>query len=247
MQIYKKTDIGLRRTSNQDFCDGGLFADGTGWLIVCDGMGGANGGNIASAVAVENIRDGFLAGWKNGGSGPAVRDALISAIQQANAAVYETAQRDRTLYGMGTTVVAAVVAGGVAHVAHAGDSRAYMISQEGIRQITVDHSMVQELVNAGDLTEQEAMRHPRRNIITRALGVQPGLEIDYAEHEFPAGALLLLCSDGLTNYADTQEIYRLSRTVPAESLAAELVRLAREGGGGDNITAAVVENQPAGL
>lgn len=247
MKVYSKTDIGLVRHSNQDACDAGLLPDGSAWAVVCDGMGGANGGNIASAVAVENIRDEFLAGWKEGGDSTSVHDALISAIQKANTAVYETAQKDKTLYGMGTTVVAAVVSKGTAHIAHAGDSRAYLISSEGIHQLTMDHSMVQELVNAGDLTEQEAMRHPHKNIITRALGVQPGLEIDYAEREFPEGTMLLLCSDGLTNYADTQEIYRLSQTVPAEQLAAELVRLAREGGGGDNITAAVVENQPADL
>ncbi len=245
MRVYSETDTGLVRRSNQDACDAGIFPDGSAWAVVCDGMGGARAGDIASAVAVENIRNGLTGIWEK--EGEDIRSVMLSAIQNANAAVYDMAKENSELYGMGTTVVAAVVIGGVAHVAHAGDSRAYMILPDGIRQITVDHSMVQEMVNSGRLTEKEALRHPHRNIITRALGVWSELKVDYAQHEFPQGAILLLCSDGLTNYADTQEIYRLSQTVPANRFAAELVQLAREGGGGDNITAAVVENRLAGL
>ena len=168
LQIYMKTDIGLVRHSNQDAVKAGVLSGNTAWAVVCDGMGGANGGNIASALAVDLISEQILSSGSEHITDQSIKNLMISAIYNANVAIYDRAMADETLAGMGTTVVAAIVSGGVAHIAHAGDSRAYLLTREGLRQITTDHSMVQELVNSGDLTTQQARRHPQKNIITRA-------------------------------------------------------------------------------
>ena len=242
MKVCSKTDIGLVRQSNQDACNGGLFQDGSAWAVVCDGMGGAKGGNIASSMAVEQISAQMLSAYRPGMDGNSIKYLMTAAIFHANAVVYDMAKEHEDLRGMGTTVVAAVVANGTVHVAHAGDSRAYLISENGMKQLTTDHSMVQELVNNGDLTEQEARRHPQKNIITRALGVQPSIEVDYGEFAFSERSALLLCTDGLTNYADEGQICTLFKTMECKELAEKLVALAIEGGGGDNITVAIVGN-----
>ena len=129
------------------------------------------------------------------------------------------------------------------YVAHAGDSRAYLISPDGdIRQLTVDHSMVQELVDKGDLTEQEAKVHPQKNIITRALGVQPSVEVDFCSHPFPPGGRLLICTDGLSNNVGTKQISQLSKQLGPEEFCERLISLAKDAGGSDNITVAIIEN-----
>ena len=144
---------------------------------------------------------------------------------------------------MGTTVVVAIVSDGVAHVAHAGDSRAYLISPEEIRQLTTDHSMVQEMVEKGDLTAQQAKTHPQKNIITRALGVESSLRIDYSETQLPVGNRLLICTDGLTNYVDEEQIFNLSKEMDGQELTEKLVSLAKNAGGSDNITVVVLEDE----
>ena len=162
----------MRRTSNQDFCDGGLFADGSGWLIVCDGMGGANGEILQalwrrkkSGMRVTDLYDPAM-------DGEAIQRLLFFCCGGANLSIYDMARADPKLYGMGTTVVTAILKNGVAHIVHVGDSRAYLITPEGAKQVTVDHSMVQEMVDTGSLTPEEARNHPQKNIITRALGVR---------------------------------------------------------------------------
>jgi protein phosphatase len=168
---------------------------------------------------------------------------LISdAVLNANDAVHARAGADETLNGMGTTVVVAVVSHGVAHIAHAGDSRAYLIQQNGIHQLTTDHSMVQEMVDHGDLTAQEAKKHPQKNVITRALGVDTFLQVDYCKAPFPAGSRLLICTDGLTNYVDEEQIFLLAKEMDAERLTDRLVAFAKQAGGSDNITVTVIEN-----
>lgn len=243
MRVFSKTDIGLVRHTNQDACRTGLFPGGCAWAVVCDGMGGVNGGNIASEIAVESISQQLISSFREGMPHSAVRNLILSAIMNANLEVHDKAMEDSQLSGMGTTVVTAVVCGGVAHVAHAGDSRAYLISKGEIRQITTDHSMVQEMVAKGDLTEQQARRHPQKNIITRALGVEESIQTDYCEHPFALGDLLLLCTDGLTNYIDAETIAALAKQVESQELALRLIEMAKEEGGGDNITVAVVENE----
>ena len=183
----------------------------------------------------------FCATGKSGFSRNLTASEMLAQIQ--------TVQQDQgirisnvVLMGMGTTVVAAIVSGGVAHIAHAGDSRAYLLTRDGLRQITTDHSMVQELVNSGDLTSQQARRHPQKNIITRALGVESGIEIDYCECKFSGDDLLLLCTDGLTNYVEEEQIERLARELEVRLLPDRLIALAKSGGGGDNVTVAVIRH-----
>lgn len=242
LKVFSKSDVGLVRQSNQDAYKSGIFPDQSAWVVVCDGMGGANGGNIASSIAVDKISEQIILSYREGVSDNSVKNLITSAIFNANLAVHDRASADVELSGMGTTVVAAVVSRGVAHIAHAGDSRAYLITAQGIRQLTTDHSMVQEMVDNGDITEQQAKKHPQKNIITRALGVEASIQIDYCENTFQPGDLLLICTDGLTNYVDAEQIYQLSKDLDANAMTDKLITLAKDSGGGDNITVAIVEN-----
>lgn len=242
LKVFSKSDIGLVRKSNEDACKSGIFEDGAAWAVVCDGMGGVGGGDIASRIAVDRISERILAGYAPGVSGEGIRRLMTEAVRDANDAVRDRAGEDETLSGMGTTVVVAVVSGDTARVAHAGDSRAYLISPDGIRQLTTDHSVVQEMVEKGDLTAQEARKHPQKNIITRALGVESSLEVDFCEIGFPRGSRLLICTDGLTNYLDERQIFLLAKETDAEALTEQLVSQAKKAGGSDNITVTLVEN-----
>lgn len=245
MKIFSKSDIGLVRTSNEDACRSGVFSDHAAWAVVCDGMGGVNGGNVASSIAVEKISASILSGYREGMDDSSIRGLMASAVDCANEAVHSAAGSDSSLAGMGTTVVAAVVCRGKVHVAHAGDSRAYLITSEAIRQLTTDHSMVQEMIEKGDLTAQQAKRHPQKNIITRALGVESSVRVDYCETPFPMGSRLLICTDGLTNYLDEDQIFRLSGSLDGGQLTEQLIALAKRAGGGDNITVVVLEDKAA--
>lgn len=242
LKVCSKSDVGLVRQSNQDACKAGVFSDDAAWVVVCDGMGGANGGNVASSIAVEKISEQILSSYRSELSHSEIKDMILSSILHANQVVHDIASGDATLSGMGTTVVVSVVAQAVAHVAHAGDSRAYLITPQTIKQLTTDHSMVQEMINNGDLTEQQAKIHPHKNIITRALGVDASIQIDYCECPLSKGDRLLICTDGLTNYIDAEKMLELSNKFDADTLTEKLVTLAKDCGGGDNITVAIVEN-----
>lgn len=242
-KVFSQSDIGLVRTSNQDACRCGIFSGQAAWAVVCDGMGGVNGGNVASSIAVQKISERILEGYREGMGGDAIQDLLASAITSANEAVHSMAGNDLTLTGMGTTVVAAIVSDSTVHVAHAGDSRAYLLLQDEIRRLTTDHSMVQEMVDKGDLTEQQARNHPKKNIITRALGVEASIRVDYSQITAPRGCRLLICTDGLTNYVEEKQILELSKECNGKELTEKLVALAKGAGGGDNITVVVLEDQ----
>ena len=242
LKVFSKSDIGLVRQTNQDACKSGTFSEHSAWAVVCDGLGGVNGGNIASEIAVEKISESIAASYHEGMTDSSVKNLMMAAIHNANLAIHDEAMNHIQLTGMGTTVVAVIVSDGVAHIAHAGDSRAYLITENNIQQLTTDHSMVQEMVNNGDITEQQAKIHPQKNIITRALGVEPSIQIDYCENEFRSGSMLLICTDGLTNYIDAKQIFALSKTMDADSLTDKLVTLAKDCGGGDNITVVIIEN-----
>ena len=242
LNVYGQSDIGLVRNLNEDACNGGVLSTNVAWAVVCDGMGGAKGGNVASAMAVTLISEQILSSYHSDQSNNSVKDLILAAMLHANTSIYNSAKSNESLKGMGTTAVVAVVCDGIAHIVHAGDSRAYIITSDGIQQLTTDHSMVQELVKNGDLTEQEAKVHPQKNIITRALGVQPIIELDYCKHDFSNDSLLLICTDGLTNYVDAEQIYQLSKEYHDNYLAEQLITHAKNAGGGDNITVAIIEN-----
>jgi len=238
IKLYSKSDIGIKRMNNQDFCDTGYFDDGTAWIIVCDGMGGANGGNIASEIATEKTKEYLLKNYKVDSN---LEKLLTDAVETSNKIIYELSVSDEALSGMGTTIVAAIIKDGFAHVLHVGDSRAYIVRKDEIEQITIDHSMVQELLMLGSITALEAKNHPQRNIITRALGVRSEVDTEFDKVEFKNDEKLLLCTDGLTTMVEDEDIIEIFDDHNADELAAALIDAANVNGGNDNITVAIAE------
>ena len=181
MLVSAKTDIGIKRSTNQDsFSYGQLDGGAITWAVVCDGMGGMAAGNVASATAVEVISGSFENNLSPKSSASAIRNLLKSSIESANARVYNLAMEEDEYRGMGTTVVGVIAVKDVLHVIHVGDSRCYLKNTAGIKQITTDHSFVQQLVERGAITPEEARVHPQRNLITRVVGVHEDVECDYA-------------------------------------------------------------------
>lgn len=240
MNVIGQTHIGLVRENNQDALEYGTLGRAAQYAVVCDGMGGANGGNIASKIAVEVIGSRIRDGFREDASSSFAEHLLASAMATANSGVYDRAQQQEELSGMGTTVVAAITCGRTAYISHVGDSRLYLFRGGELTPITRDHSVVQELIETGQITEEEARSHPRRNFITRALGVRCDESGEYDELDLEAGDRLLLCTDGLTNEVDTAGIRALLEQ-PAEQALPALVRAALDGGGADNITVVVMD------
>lgn len=236
MNVIGKTHIGLVRANNQDALAYDLLGDTACFAVVCDGMGGANGGNIASNIAVEAIAERIREGYRPGMNSHSVQNMLSSAMAAANVLVFDRAQADPELSGMGTTVVTVIMDEQIAYISHVGDSRLYHIRGDDIQPVTRDHSVVQELIESGQITEEEAGSHPRRHFITRALGVKESESGEYDELELLPGDRLLLCTDGLTNMVKPEEICRLAGDGPPESGIEALIQAALDGGGTDNIT-----------
>lgn len=241
MQIFGKSDIGLKRASNQDCFDYSNADENLIWAAVCDGMGGVNGGDIASNLAVKSIREVLVQNHTEDLLQDDIENLLKKAIQKANFEIFTMAQNDNNLSGMGTTVVLVVAFYDKIHVAHVGDSRAYLISQNNIKQLTTDHSVVQEMINEGEITNEEAKCHPNKNIITRALGISKNVDIDYSVETKKSGDSIIICSDGLTNYLNQDEIWRFVKHKMSNSqLVEELISTANERGGNDNITVVIL-------
>ena len=240
MNVYGQTHIGLVRENNQDAMEYGTLSDTAQYAVVCDGMGGANGGNIASKIAVEVIGSRIRDAYRENADPGSPELLLTSAMATANVGVFDRAQKDEELSGMGTTVVAVITCGHTAYISHVGDSRLYLYRDGVLTQITRDHSVVQELIESGQITEEEARSHPRKNYITRALGVVSEEYGEYDELELADGDRLLLCTDGLTNEVLTDEIGNIL-SLPAEEAAQTLVRSALDGGGMDNITVVLMD------
>ncbi len=212
MKLAGKTDVGRVRQENQDDYRAGELPGGAVWALVCDGMGGAKGGREASQGACNVIEQVFQEQYAQCGAGQEgafLKKALISA----NRYVFNKAAHEESLAGMGTTAVCALVRGGEATLCHAGDSRAYLCRGGKLTQLTHDHSYVQELVDCGTITVEEAEHHPQKNIITRALGVDYRLDSEFTTAPLQKGDILLLCSDGLTNAVPREQLEQLLRTV----------------------------------
>ena len=241
MQVYQRTETGYCRTMNQDCCDQGTFPDGAVWMIVCDGMGGANAGNVASLVAARKVREYLLSNYENAKNPAQIETMLSDAVDAANEAVYELAGSDPSYDGMGTTIVAAVIKDRCAYLIHVGDSRAYRVGPQFAEKLTVDHSMVEELVMLGQLTEEEARVHPKRNIITRAIGVRDEVDAEYDFTPLEAGDILLLCTDGLSNTLNEETMFALRAGKTLKEYADALVENALQDGGYDNITVSAAE------
>lgn len=245
MIIAGKTDKGIVRGTNQDDFAAGSLPGGAAYVVVCDGMGGANGGNVASSTAVDIISKEITQRFREGLDEEGIRELIGTAIEKANTEVFEMAQKDPSLFGMGTTVVVAIAADGYLTVANAGDSRAYLIT-DGICQLTHDHSIVQEMVENGKITSDEALVHPQKNIITRALGVEENLNIDFCRTKFDVQGKVLICTDGLTNLVTEDDILAAIKESDPEECVESLVKKANDNGGIDNITVVVIYNVPNG-
>ena len=243
------TDVGRRRDRNEDAF---LVDEALGLFVVADGMGGHAGGGTASALAVETLRarirsarEADPAPFDDPGPAESSRlpEILRRAVEEACRNIYQAAQEDPSLAGMGTTVTAALLAGRVAFVAHVGDSRCYLSRGEQIFQISEDHSLVNEQLKAGAITEEEARSSRFRNIITRSVGFEEEVLVDVMGLEVNPGDTLVLCCDGLSNLVEDAEISRIARE-PIADAPEKLVALANERGGDDNITVIIARVGP---
>ncbi len=239
MQIFSKTDRGRVRTDNQDAFFAGKITDDAVFAVVCDGMGGANAGNVASELAVRHISEYVIRSYRSGMNMTDTEKTLKNAIVSANISLYDKAVNNTELAGMGTTTVAAFVKDGTAVIAHVGDSRIYLVNGE-IKQLTRDHSVVQSLIESGKITPEDAKVHPRKNVITRALGAEEDVAVDSDCLTLSDGDTLLLCSDGLTNFLEDKDILTVFQNNDISAVAERLVETANENGGGDNITVVTV-------
>lgn len=240
MQVSSRSDTGLVRKQNQDNCKTGIFDEKTVWAVVCDGMGGANGGSTASTTAVDKISEYITLNYQPDFGEYEIKQLLADASSIANNAIFELSSRVDELSGMGTTLVAVMAREDKLYIMHAGDSRACLITEGSLIQLTQDHSIVQEMVNSGEITPEEARVHPRKNIITRALGVEPRIRLDFTVSDFPENSLLLICTDGLTNYLTPERLVELSESLSGDELTEAFVAEANELGGGDNITVVII-------
>ena len=227
------------RTDNQDAYFAGKITDDAVFAVVCDGMGGANAGNVASELAVRHISEYVIRSYRDGMDMTDTEKTLKNAIVSANISLYDKAVNNAELAGMGTTTVAAFVKDGAAVIAHVGDSRIYLVNEE-IKQLTRDHSVVQSLIESGKITPEDAKVHPRKNVITRALGAEENVAVDSDCLNLSNGDTLLLCSDGLTNFLDDKDILTVFQNNDISAVAERLVEEANKNGGGDNITVVTV-------
>ena len=235
MEAWGLTHRGAVRQQNQDAFAIRNLPDGRVIALVCDGMGGARAGNIASAMAVKLFTEEFL---RTSGR---EEERMQKAAALANREVFQRSLRDEDCAGMGTTLVAALAGEGGAVILNEGDSRAYHINQEGIVLVTRDHSLVADLVERGELTREEARRHPNKNLITRALGADPDLMADCFRQPMAPGDYLLLCSDGLSNVVEEQEmLYEVIHGEGDESCCQRLLDIALNRGAPDNVTAVLI-------
>ena len=239
MKSFSATDIGQKRKMNQDyvFVSEPPIGNLPNLFVVADGMGGHNAGDYASSHAVQTL----VKEITDDQSINAIK-IIRHAIEAANTEILSQARSDSGLYGMGTTIVVATIVGRYAYVANVGDSRLYLI-EERIHQVTRDHSLVQEMVRMGELREEEARNHPDKNIITRALGAEDRVDIDFFDIELRRGSMVLMCSDGLTNMVEDQRIESIIRKkgTSLEEKGRALVREANANGGKDNIAIILIE------
>jgi len=238
------TDIGTVRSQNQDFFGLDFVKDrDVALCVVCDGMGGANAGNVASSIAVEAFMDHMRQGLRNAAGMEELSGLVRRSASYANSMVYEVARSEPEYAGMGTTLVGALVMGEYASIINVGDSRAYHITPEGIWRITKDHSLVQDMIDRGEIRREDAITHPDRNLITRALGVEPGVLCDLFEIRIRKGESLLLCTDGLTNCLDEKLIWETVAlsSEGVEAICQKLIDLAIEAGATDNVTVVLLQ------
>jgi len=247
MKVFSKTDIGKKRSENQDRVWSSLLSTGeagakddAATVVLCDGMGGENAGSFASETTVNFISERIKRGFRPEMGNNSIRNLLITSVTAANTLVYDLAEFDHSMIGMGTTCVCAIVYDGRAYIVNVGDSRVYHAFGDSIQQITKDHSYINKLIEDGQITEEESKTHPKRNCLTRAVGAESLLTPDYYELELQDDSILMLCSDGLHSYGEDINIAEIIINNPINKVCDKLIEYALENGGRDNITVAVI-------
>lgn len=245
MKAWGMTDIGLRRHENQDTYAFEVFGSpDTAVAVVCDGMGGVSGGQLASSLAVSTFMDTLHASAHSDMTAEQVREMEALCVQEANRVVYERSREDAAYHGMGTTLVAVIASADTAVICNVGDSRAYHIGPDGITRVTRDHSVVESLIESGNITPEEARNHPNRNLITRALGPDKSIECDCFTIALAEGDSLLLCSDGLIVTVEDEEMSSIIRAAKdGEQALEQLLELSKQRGAPDNVTAVLICNE----
>jgi protein phosphatase len=235
VQMVTATDVGLQRKNNEDSC---IVVEEAGLCVVADGMGGHLGGEIASNIAIETVSEAFKGRPRNGQDERKDAELLSKCIKTANKEIYRRGNADAALKNMGTTIVAVVLSGDYIVTANVGDSRIYRMRDGKLQQITEDHSWVGELRKKNLISDEDARSHPLKNIITRALGMEPTVEVDVKWEKAKAGDVYLLCTDGLTDLVPDAEISRKMAASGSNlsAMATALIETANTAGGTDNIT-----------
>lgn len=235
-----ETDKGIVRELNEDSCAIiPVSAESSCVFVIADGMGGHNCGELASRLAVEYIKDNLHIEACTDDS--VIPRELENIVKKANAAVYEKSLESDEVSGMGTTLTMAVITGKKLTAAHVGDSRLYLVRAGSIKQLTEDHSYIGELVRQGTLTKEEAEKHPRKNVITRAIGCTSEILVDIISYDIEDGDIFVLCTDGLTNMVSEQDILQIVGSSEPEAACAKLIEAANRNGGEDNITVIVIK------
>ena len=242
IKAYAKSDKGKVREMNQDYYYISNSLDQVQLYVLADGMGGYNGGEIASSLAVQTAKNYIENNFKDIEKD---RDSIIqllgSSIEYANMVVYEKAKENKELQGMGTTLEICLIYNNKVYIGHVGDSRIYRIRKQFIRKLTQDHSYVQKLVKEGTITKEQAAHHPQKNMLMKALGCNAFVEPDVMVKGFLKDDILIMCSDGLSNLVDQETIYeKASKNI--EQATKDLVELANDRGGYDNITVIIIKN-----
>ena len=243
MKFYGQTDKGKVRKENQDSFVLEKLDNGIIVAVICDGMGGANAGRIASDSAVSAFMEHLLPELEKEPEAD-MQKLVTEAAAYANSTVYRRSIREKACRGMGTTMVGTIVRGDEATVFNIGDSRAYLRNGLDFTRITRDHSLVEELVQSGEITSEEARVHPKKNLITRALGIGPEVKCDIFESDFPAKARIILCSDGLSNLIPDDELFEHCRkSREPRTLCHALMKKALSRGAPDNVTVIAIEHE----
>lgn len=241
MNAFAKTDIGRIRENNQDYYRIATPEDELQLYMVADGMGGYNGGEVASKLAVLSVQEFLKEHWKIEKLAEKgwIETILEEAIEYANIKVYQKAKENQELEGMGTTLEVCVIYNNKVYIGHVGDSAVYRIRRQFIRKLTTDHSYVQQLVKDGKISKEDARSHPKKNMITKALGCAEKVKPDILVKGFLKEDILLMNTDGLSNMLEEKQIYDIIQSAPEEA-ASKLVEKANEFGGYDNITAVII-------
>lgn len=240
MQIAYRSDIGKKRTVNQDYVSWFKNKNNQPLMIVCDGMGGHKAGDVASEMAVSHLGQ----AWKQTSFQDIDRLSswLLDSIQKINSLIFQKSLDFIDLDGMGTTLVAAAFVKEEVLIANVGDSRAYLFREDQLKQLTEDHSLVNEFVKSGEISLEDAQHHPQKNIVTRSVGSRKMVQVDLVAFPARPKDILILCTDGLTNMISEKEIKQiLKQSSPLEKKTDQLIELSNDAGGSDNITVLITE------